>query len=166
MAAVDAIRPLAPDGHGDRRVLDPDALRRVLAPVFDRHVVVAAAWVFGSVARGRARPDSDLDIGVVFRDRHGSRRDREPTLAELACEIAAISGFEEVDAVDLEAQGPIFCLEVLRHGTALHEADRARRVDFVSDTIVGAHDFRPTYELATRGKVAALRRWLREHYDL
>ena len=26
---------------------------------------IAAAWLFGSVARGTARPDSDVDIGIL-----------------------------------------------------------------------------------------------------
>jgi hypothetical protein len=64
--------------------------------------------------------------------------------------------------VDLEAQGPIFCHRVLCEGRRLYEGDHQRRVDFESEVIVRAHDFRPTYDLATRGKPAALRRWLRQ----
>ena len=40
----------------------------------------------------------------------------------------------------------------------MEEADRRRRVDFESDVFPRAFDFRPTYELATRGKVGALKR--------
>src|SRR5690242_13263822 len=29
---------------------------------------IAAAWLFGSVARGTARPGSDVDIGVLLRE--------------------------------------------------------------------------------------------------
>lgn len=124
----------------------------------------AAVYVFGSVARGTARPDSDLDVGVVFgRDLDAASRER--TANALSRALVKAVGLERVDVVDLEVQGPIFAHRALLEGVLVHEADRARRVDFESDTVVRALDFRPTYELATRGKATALRRWLRERHD-
>jgi predicted nucleotidyltransferase len=29
---------------------------------------IAAAWLFGSVARGTARPDSDVDVGILYQE--------------------------------------------------------------------------------------------------
>jgi hypothetical protein len=139
--------------------IDPGVVRERLAPVFAGHPEVAAAYLFGSVARGSAGPESDLDIGVVYRGRRV--RERRPRVAaELASEIGSALGFDLVDLVDLEAQGPIFCHRVLCEGRRLYEGDHWRRVDFESNVIVRALDFRPTYDLATRGKPAALRRWL------
>ncbi len=135
-----------------------------IAAVLARYPALAAAYLFGSVARSEAREDSDLDVGVVYRARGSDVHER--VASSLASELSSATGFEHVDVVDLEAQGPIFCHRVLLEGRRVYEADRARRVDFESDTLVRAFDFRPTYELATRGKVAALRRWLRERYDL
>jgi predicted nucleotidyltransferase len=132
---------------------------------FARHPEVAAVYLFGSVAAGRARADSDIDIGIVY-ERSRSPGVHERVVRDLTTRIAVSTGFERVDIVDLEAQGPIFCHNVLSTGGCVYEGDRERRIDFESDTIVRAIDFRPTYELATRGKVAALRRWLRERYDL
>ena|SRR5437867_12365515 len=44
-----------------------------------RHTVpVEEIWLFGSCARGDAKPDSDLDLLVVLADNHGLAR---PTLA-------------------------------------------------------------------------------------
>lgn len=152
--------------------LDPVDREDVIARVKERcegltarEPSVAAVYVFGSVARGTARPDSDLDVGVVFvRGTGAGTRDRIADALGVA--LGAATGIERVDVVDLEAQGPIFAHRVLCEGALAHEGDRARRVDFESDTVVRALDFRPTYELATRGKATALRRWLRERYDL
>lgn len=129
-----------------------------VASVMERHPEIAVAYVFGSRARGEAREDSDLDVGGVTR---GEPIDAE-LLGCLATEIAKATGVEPVDVVDLEAQGPIFAHRVLLEGRRAYVGSEERRVDFESDTMVRAFDFRPTYELATRGKVAALRRWLRE----
>lgn len=139
-------------------------LARQLEPIFGGYPAIAAAYVFGSVARGEAGPESDLDIGVVYRHRAGTEHARLAPV--LAAQLGQASGFEAVDVVDLDAQGPIFCHRVLCEGRRLYEADAARRIDFESETIVRALDFQPTYDLATRDKPAALRRWLRERYDL
>jgi predicted nucleotidyltransferase len=138
-----------------------DAIRAAMAPVFRSHPEVAAAYVFGSVARGTADAESDIDIGLVYRE--PARSSAHDDLAdELTSALARATGRERVDVLDLGAQGPIFCHQVLIEGKLIHETDRARRVDFESDTIVRAIDFRPTYELATQGKATALRRWLRD----
>jgi len=42
-------------------------IREVVVPVLKRHGVTRAA-VFGSVARGEGRPDSDVDIVVEFEE--------------------------------------------------------------------------------------------------
>jgi uncharacterized protein len=135
-----------------------------LASVFATHPAIAAAYLFGSAARGEAGPESDLDIGVIYRRPRDADHGRIAT--ELAAQVGRALGVEAVDVVDLEAQGVIFCHEVLCEALRLYESDPERRIDFESDTIVRALDFRPTYELATRGKAAALRRWLTNRYDL
>jgi predicted nucleotidyltransferase len=144
--------------------IELEQLGQVLEPIFVGYPAIAAAYVFGSVARGQAGPESDLDVGLVYRERDGT--DHERLAPTLAVRLGQVSGHAVVDVVDLEAQGPIFCHRVLCEGQRLYEADAARRIDFESETIVRALDFRPTYDLATRGKPAALRRWLRERYDL
>jgi len=138
-----------------------EALRAATTAVLQRHSDVAAAYVFGSVARGTADAESDVDIGVVYRATVRSSA-HDDLADELAIAVGRATGTERVDVVDLGAQGPIFCHRVLCEGALIHEADRARRVDFESDTIVRAIDFRPTYEIATRGKATALRQWLRD----
>lgn len=161
-AAGDILGPMG--AHRDETILR--TLAGLLRPAFAAHPEIAAAYVFGSVARGEARADSDLDVGLVFSRRNEDARDHPDLIAELADEISRAVGHERVDLVVLEPQGPIFCHRVLCGGRLIFESDRDRRIDFESETIVRALDFRPTWELATRGKVAGLRRWLRGRYDL
>lgn len=125
---------------------------------------VAAAYVFGSVARGTATIESDLDVAVVYRDRHTDAHHRLATA--LALELSRATGFERVDVVDLEEQGSVFALRVLSDGKRAYEGDRERRIDFESDTISRGLDFLPTYELATRDEPAAMQRWLDGRYGL
>ncbi len=145
-----------------------DVARRLDAAraTFARHPAIAVAYLFGSHARGEARPDSDIDIGIVYRRGTASPELHEKIATALALAIAEATGVEAIDVVDLEAQGPIFCHRVLCEGRRVYVGDEARRVDFESDVIVRALDFRPTYDLATQDKPAALRRWLRERHDV
>ena len=141
-------------------------LRVALRAGFAAAPEIAAVYVFGSVARNDAGPESDLDLGLVFRNRREDAVQHHRLIAELAYQIARHTERPHVDLVVLESQGPIFCLRVLCEGRLIYESDRERRIDFESETMVRAFDFRPTWELATRGKAEALRRWVRQRYDL
>lgn len=143
--------------------VDAADLAAAIARVLARYPEVCAAWLFGSVARGTASPDSDLDVGVVYPRGSDAHVDVAP---RIAMELSRATGFERVDVVDLAAQGPIFAHRVLCDGLRVYEADRDRRVDFESDTMAHAFDFMPTYRIATADKPAALRRWLMERYGV
>jgi hypothetical protein len=134
-----------------------------LSPCFAAHSEIAAVYLFGSVARGEAGAESDVDLGIVFRRRGATARDHHDLLGRLAYSLSRVLGHERIDLVVLEPQGPIFCHRVLLEGRCVYEADFDRRVDFESETLVRAFDFRPTWELATRGKVEGLRRWLKQY---
>jgi predicted nucleotidyltransferase len=67
------------------------------------------AWLFGSQASGRARPDSDVDIAVLA--------DRPLTLDErlsLQLEVESALGKERVDIVDLRCATPILRFEAMQ----------------------------------------------------
>lgn len=139
-------------------------LEAAIRAVLEGFPEIAAAWLFGSVARGAARDDSDLDVGVVYA--RGDRDSHDRLAPAVAAALSRATGVERIDVVDLAAQGPIFAHRVLCDGVLVYEADYARRVDFASDTLVRAFDFMPTYRIATSGKAAALRKWLEAHYDV
>jgi len=143
--------------------LSVDQVAREMAPILAEYPVVAAAYLFGSCVRGELGDGSDVDVGLVLQRRGETALDHLRTLGELTARLEQATAPWPVDLVVLEPQGPLFCHRVLLEGRLIYEADRARRVDFESDTYVRAFDFRPTFELATRGKRAALKRWLAEY---
>lgn len=52
-------------------LLDPVTLANTLGGLLAARAEdegIAAAWLFGSVARGTARPDSDVDVGILYRE--------------------------------------------------------------------------------------------------
>lgn len=90
---------------------------------------VAAAYLFGSYARGRATSYSDIDIAVLFKlleknsfTRFERRLDLEIALQEIVR--------RPVQVIDLEMAPPLLQRQVRKHGKLILEKDRRRRVDF------------------------------------
>jgi len=71
--------------------------------------------LFGSVARGRSRPDSDLDVAV----RCDGAADLDALYLLLAPRLAATL----LDLVDLRRTGSLLAFQVARHGRLLYERD-------------------------------------------
>ena len=148
----------------EMRPVDHSALARALRPILVDYPEISAVYLFGSVLRGTDSERSDLDLGLLLEpDEPADARHR--FLGDLAARLEAVAGSRPVDLVVLNGQGPIFCHEVIREGRVLYESDRERRIDFESDVIVRALDFRPTLEMATKGYLPAFRRWLKSYRD-
>lgn len=92
----------------------------------ERAVDLAAVYLFGSVARGSARPDSDVDIAVL--PTHPERFAEEDRL-DLEDAIEHLLGRDvQVVAVD---RAPVDLVHrVLRDGLLVSESDRAARIAF------------------------------------
>jgi len=105
----------------DERLL---SLREYLASQPD----VVAVYVFGSVAQGRARPQSDVDIAVLLAADldEETRFDRR---LRLGGEVERIIGCL-TDLVVLNDAPPLLQHQVLKHGRLIFERDRAARVEF------------------------------------
>ena len=105
---------------------------------------VVAAYLFGSVAQGRAHPGSDVDLALLL------SANLEPDLRAdrylyLMGEIQHLLRGHKVDVVLLNTASPLLQYEVLRHGQRLYEADRQARVDFEVRAGQRYEDVRPMY---------------------
>lgn len=88
-----------------------------------RAVGVDLAILFGSRGEGRARPDSDWDIGVLA--------PAELDLDRLCADLEGIV-HGRVDLVNLRRASPLLCMEAVRHGRILVQRDRDVYPSFVS----------------------------------
>ncbi len=126
-----------------------------LGGVLARHPQIAAAWLFGSVARGEARPDSDLDVAILLRDEPSDAPQR--WLHDLVAELERFSPSGRVDLVLLGRQGPVFRHRILAQGTLVHDADREARFAFEERTTRDYLDWKPTHDIAMRSTFSGLR---------
>jgi predicted nucleotidyltransferase len=88
---------------------------------------LAVAWLFGSVARGTMRLDSDVDVGVLYRDPPPGTLDAAPLELEGQLERAVR---REVQLVVMNGAPPDLVHRILRDGVLLAEPDRRARIAF------------------------------------
>ena len=88
---------------------------------------IVAAWLFGSVARGEDRPESDVDVAIL------TSRAKAGTLADLWLDLRADltdAVGREVDLVVLDDAPVDLTHRVLRDGVLLVDHDRSARIRF------------------------------------
>jgi predicted nucleotidyltransferase len=134
--------------------IDP-ALQRRIELALSRHPEICAAWVFGSVARGEARAESDLDLAVLLASGVDVERARA-RLETLGLELEPCSPSGRVDVLILGTQGPVLVHRVLSEGVLVRDLDPERRIDFEGDATVAYLDWKPTHDIAMRTALAGL----------
>lgn len=126
-------------------------VRRVLAGCGD---AIAAAYLFGSVARGTATATSDVDIGVLFSD------DPPATLAglhlDLEAELERAVGVP-VQLVVLNRAPCDLVHRVLRDGILVLDRDPSRRIRFEVRARNAYFDLKPYVDRYRRASPAARR---------
>jgi predicted nucleotidyltransferase len=107
--------------------MDLAQLPRLVTHVLGADRNVVAVYLFGSRARGAARLDSDVDLGVLY------RAPPAPTLAAQPFEAQARLSSELRAPVDLVVMNtaPVDLIHrILRDGQIVLEVDRSRRIAF------------------------------------
>jgi predicted nucleotidyltransferase len=103
--------------------LGPEEKNVIIRHLIDKH----APWViylFGSFARGTARPNSDLDLALAC-DRAQGAYDLFITAQEIASKL-----HREVDVVDLNTASTVFQMQIVSTGKVLYCTDETRRISF------------------------------------
>ena len=128
------------------------AVRRCLAKQRD----VSVAYLFGSVAAGRARPDSDVDVAVLLNPR-APRGDTLGRRLTLMAELGAALERSDVDVVILDDAPPLLAHRILSKGRLVFERSRPARVRFQVRTASRYLDLVPALEMHIRSMKKQLR---------
>jgi predicted nucleotidyltransferase len=126
--------------------MDFETIRAVL----DRHPDLTLAIVFGSLAQGRARRESDLDIAV--KARKPLTADQKIALIE---DLALATG-RAIDLIDLSTAGIPLLGEIIRGGTRILGSNEAY-AELALRNIYLNEDFLPYVKRSLKERN---RRWL------
>jgi uncharacterized protein len=123
-----------------------------LAEELAKNERIVHAVLFGSAARDRLHPGSDLDIAVSFRSR--------ATVSELGALLASLEAIAgvPVDLVLLDEVGPVLAHRIAKEGVVLVDRDHEAFVSWKKRAIVEYLDFKPIEERCIAGVLKAARR--------
>ncbi len=121
-------------------------LREFLAANAEREGI-AAAYLFGSVARGTPRPGSDVDVGILYSE--------EPPATLKGLGLALEGDLEDllqraVQVVVLNRAPVDLVIRVLRDGKLLVDRERSKRVRFEVRSRFEFWDLEPYLKLYRR----------------
>lgn len=103
------------------------SVRQALLDVLQSQPQIAAAYLFGSVARGTATASSDVDVGILLE--HAPPRTLERIPADLQDRLTEALG-RPVDLIILNDAAPDLIHRVLRDGALILDRVPALRIRF------------------------------------
>ena len=104
-----------------------------------------AAYIFGSMATGRAHPDSDVDVAVLL-DESFTKQLPLKYRADLIAEVGAALQTFNVDVVLLNEAMPALAHNVITKGKLFFEASRSARIAFQVRNLNVFLDLEPIHE--------------------
>jgi hypothetical protein len=107
------------------------------------HKEIIFGYLYGSLAKGEFRKNSDIDIGVFLKENF--KRDVFYEV-KLASEIEEKANLKNVEVVVLNDKALRFINQVLRYGKTIFSRDERKRIRFETLMISKYIDFKPHYE--------------------
>lgn len=104
-----------------------ESLINHIVEYLNRQPEVLAAYIFGSLARGRFRADSDIDVAVLLAPTVGDKPTRFEKRLDLEIALEQLV-HRPVQVVDLELAPPFLQHQIRKHGILVLEKDRSRRI--------------------------------------
>jgi predicted nucleotidyltransferase len=137
--------------------MEPGDIAATIADALRPQPVVVAAYLFGSIAAGRAHRESDVDVAVLL-DRsvapHAAER-FEHRLRLSAVLIAALHR-NDIDLLVLKDAPPQLARAVVLNGRRVHVADHEQEHAFRRDSMLRAVDLEPLLRRTRRRKLAMI----------
>jgi uncharacterized protein len=115
---------------------------------FVRQPDIVVAYLFGSVARGRAHKLSDVDVAILFAPEVGLEESVERQL-QLMGDLEQFAD-REVQVTVLNRATPLLTYQVVKYGVLLFERNHNERMIFEVNTIKVYFDLQPMYRLFDR----------------
>lgn len=124
------------------------SLKKQLAEVFEKQKVVLA-YLFGSQAKGKTGPLSDVDIAIYF-DEKVVLNERFDLRLEVLGELMDLFKTDEVDLVVLNDAPVLLAHRILKEGILIFSGDDKKRLEYEVKAVLKYLDWKPHLDKYTR----------------
>ncbi|HXF04786.1 MAG TPA: nucleotidyltransferase domain-containing protein [Blastocatellia bacterium] len=121
-----------------------------LTTYFSQRAEVGFAYLFGSVAGGRAGRLSDLDIAIFVDTKMLTGNYPYGYRASLITDLMKILGTSGIDLVVLNTAPPSLRFRVIRYGKLIFSRSDSERIAFHVRTLAEYNDLRPLWRVHDR----------------
>jgi len=108
--------------------MDRPAIIKKISSYFETKEEVNTVYLFGSIAKGKDREKSDLDLGILFKPGLNSIERFEKNLAH-AVDLEEIFNIP-IDVIDLRSADPFFLHQIFLTKIIVLDKDPSIRVNF------------------------------------
>ncbi len=108
--------------------LEKEQLLPLLKDFFQKEEYVELAYLFGSVAEGKAGVLSDIDIGVYLSESL-TKAQRNHKRIELIGSLVTLLKRDSIDLLIINDTPPVLSFEIIRPNVLIHARDRSLKVD-------------------------------------
>jgi len=122
--------------------------KKRLANIFKKRKVVLA-YLFGSQAKEKTGPLSDIDIAVYF-DAKVSSDERFDLRLEVLGEITDLYKTDDIDLIVLNDAPPLLAHRILKEGVLVFSDNRKRRIEYEVKAVLKYLDWKPYLDKYTQ----------------
>lgn len=115
--------------------------KRLVVKIFKKQKVVFA-YLFGSQAKGKTGPLSDIDIAVYF-DEKVPADERSDLMLQVLGELMDLFKTDEIDLIVLNDAPPLLAHRILREGLLIFSDDDNIRLDYEVRAVLRYLDWKP-----------------------
>lgn len=123
--------------------MDKQIIQKIQA-YFPQKPQVVAVYLYGSQVRGEAKKTSDIDLGVVLKEKPLYSHLAIPQV-EFAQELSELLG-KKVEVQNLTNCSLEFAHRVLAEGKLIYSGNESKRIEFETTTVRRYFDMKPTFE--------------------
>lgn len=119
----------------------PIEIPQALTDYLRSRTEIVAAYLFGSVAAGKAHKFSDVDVALLLAEGIDAKQKWDIVLEAMGEAESAFG--RRADVVTLSDAGLVFGFQILKHGSVIFEQDRDSRCRFEMRLRSEYYDYQP-----------------------
>ena len=131
-------------------------LIKVLHDYFNKQKDVRFALLYGSLARGKVTPLSDLDVAVFFCPVMNQEQLSERQI-EITCDLMSLCGMNNIDVTILNLATPFLKFQIIKYGQLLKCLDQREFCGFKTKVLGEYQDIKSMFDMYAKATIQSFK---------